>query len=297
MKTTLFHLHALSPVHVGVGQATGALDLPIMREKSTHLPLVPGSAIKGVLRDAIQRKDGELAGKLFGPATIAEADDAHIGAIAFGDALLLALPVRSLGGIVALVTSPFLLERYANLAARNGVKLPAIPAVAKEGSALVPENSVNTIEQAKQKSVVLEDLDLEASVSADATAWAKTLSPLAGESADHVKRRLVVVHDAVMGFLADTGTEIRARIRIDNDKGTVEKGALWYEENLPAESLLAGLLAFDHVKHKQKGWALDPEDAHAELKKALGDEITLQVGGKATVGRGLVRMILAAREG
>ncbi len=51
MLTQIFHLHALTALHVGAGQALGVVDLPLARARATHLPLVPGSALKGVLRD------------------------------------------------------------------------------------------------------------------------------------------------------------------------------------------------------------------------------------------------------
>ena len=56
MNTRIFHLHALSALHVGTGQGIGAVDLPIARSRATNLPLVPGSALKGVLRDEAKEK-------------------------------------------------------------------------------------------------------------------------------------------------------------------------------------------------------------------------------------------------
>ena len=86
MHTSVFHLQNLSALHVGTGQGIGVVDLPIARAKSTNLPIVPGSAIKGVLRDelAVQNllEKGDIQ-TLFGPDTAT--DDAHAGAIAFGD--------------------------------------------------------------------------------------------------------------------------------------------------------------------------------------------------------------------
>ena len=51
MDSYLYHLHALSALHVGAGQGTGVIDLPIARERASQLPYVPGSGIKGVLRE------------------------------------------------------------------------------------------------------------------------------------------------------------------------------------------------------------------------------------------------------
>ncbi len=50
-KTRIYWLHAITPLHVGTGRGLGYIDLPIMREKVTNWPLVPGSAIKGVISD------------------------------------------------------------------------------------------------------------------------------------------------------------------------------------------------------------------------------------------------------
>ena len=46
----------------------------------------------------------------------------------------------------------------------------------------------------------------------------------------------------MMSFLLETAMEVQAHIRLDNDTKTVERGGLWYQESLPAESVLAGLV-------------------------------------------------------
>ena len=51
MEALLLFVHALSPLHVGIGQGVGLIDLPIAREKATGLPILPGSSLKGALRD------------------------------------------------------------------------------------------------------------------------------------------------------------------------------------------------------------------------------------------------------
>ena len=75
MQTKIFHLHALSALHVGTGQGVGVVDLPIARAKATNLPLVPGSALKGVLRDEAAQQwklDGQQIKSLFGPDNTVE---------------------------------------------------------------------------------------------------------------------------------------------------------------------------------------------------------------------------------
>ena len=116
MNTRIFHLHALSALHVGTGQGIGAVDLPIARSRATNLPLVPGSALKGVLRDEAKEKwhvSKDDIQALFGADSQADKENIHASAAAFGDAHLLLLPIRSFAGTVAFATCPFILQRYA----------------------------------------------------------------------------------------------------------------------------------------------------------------------------------------
>jgi len=303
MLTQVFHLHALSALHVGAGQALGAVDLPIARAKATNLPLVPGSALKGVLRDEFADHPQQKA--LFGPETIAESSVAHAGALVFGDAQLLLLPVRSLAGVSAFVTCPFVLERYAEdlrreasaagkgSAAAAVVAVPAVSAVPDvppvgEGVALV---CAKTCLRASEQMLVLEDLDLAAREGADAWAHAIAKRVHAGKEKwqEMFCERFAILSDDDFSFLADTATEVRARIRIDDSRGVVQDGALWYEENLPAETLLWGNIAAGPARDASK---LSRQQVLAAFCSALGTEATIQIGGKATIGRGLVRFVL-----
>ena len=285
MLTQLYHLHALSPLHVGVGQAIGIVDLPIMREKTTQLPLVPGSAIKGVLRDQFRNHPRQTA--LFGPDEIKAGDAPHAGALAFADAQLLLLPVRSLIGVCAYATSPYLLQRYQRLTRHCGVSaLPEVPSIGATQTLTTSDCGLQL-----DGKVLLEDLDLDAQQAPAVDAWAQHLSTALRDDTlpAELRRSLLIVPDAVLDHLAHTGTDIRARIRLNDQTGTVAQGALWYEENLPAEAVLAGLLAIDQAR--------DPEGGNAPAMREqftthLGPDSLVQIGGKASVGRGLVRFIL-----
>lgn len=86
MNTRIFHLHALSALHVGTGQGIGAVDLPIARSRTTNLPLVPGSALKGVLRDEAKEKwhlNQDDIQALFGADSQADKENIHASAAAF----------------------------------------------------------------------------------------------------------------------------------------------------------------------------------------------------------------------
>ena len=50
-KTRMYWIQAITSLHVGSGKGVGFIDMPIMREKVTNWPMVPGSAVKGVIKD------------------------------------------------------------------------------------------------------------------------------------------------------------------------------------------------------------------------------------------------------
>lgn len=268
MQARLTLIHALTPLHAGTGQAAGAIDLPIARERPTGIPYIPGSSLKGALR--AREGDDKWKHAIFGPET-ANASE-HAGAIQFADAHLLLLPVRSLWGTFAWVTSPYLLQRFARDLREAGgqLKLPEGPALdaclIAKGSKLLSDNRV-----------ILEDLDFKAHTTIP-TDFLKVI--VDGLQIPEFNTRLCVVHDDVMSTLMETATEVRARIRLKEDTKTVDKGALWYEESLPTESILFGLVvASDARGHKAA-------DLLAHLTNAT-KRGNIQLGGKATVGRGV----------
>jgi CRISPR-associated protein Cmr4 len=277
MQSAPFLLHALSPLHAGTGHAADIIDLPTARMKATGIPFVPGSSIKGVLRDA-RRADAlgpdPRVEAVFGPS-----DDpgAHAGALVVGEARLLALPVRTFKAAFAWVTSPLLLA----LAARDlGAAVP-VPAVGERGARVPPGSACVHLDR-----LYLEDLDLPVEVSKDVEEWARLLAPHASPVTDIFTSRLAVVDDDTMAFLWDTATQVDARVRLGADTRTVAPGALWFEESLPPETLLVGLLAAD--RSRRSGVTMAPEEV---LAFAVRDEEVLQFGGKATTGRGRCRMV------
>lgn len=287
MQPKLFHLHALSALHCGTGQSAGVVDLPIARARATQLPIVPGSSLRGVLREHTTNNDPNIAETLFGPKNITSDEDSFAGALAVGDAHLLILPVRCLAGIVSYVTSPFILRHYVRDLKRTGVtlKLPDDPA---EGAAKVTVESVNRVND----TLVLEDLDLQAdkdnSLKPCADHIAQAVHPQDPETQNDFIKRFALLPDEVMWFLAETATEIRTRIVLNQDTGTVRKGGLWNEENLPAEAVLWGIFALSESNNKQN----DPRSAKNAFQAALPNaETLLQLGGNAGVGSGLVRFL------
>lgn len=282
MDAKLLFLHALSPLHAGTGQGVGVIDLPIAREKATNLPYVPGSSLKGVLRDSCA--DDAKRKFVFGPDT-AHADESA-GAGQFTDQRLLLFPVRSLRGTFAWVTCPLVLRRFlrdAAMAQANPfAKISAFPPAPKEDNCRVTGKSV--IVDAARK-VTLEDLRLSVEEPALPDDWARELGQalFPGDAGwqNVLAERLCLVSDDAFGFLVEMATEVVARIALEPETKTVRSTSLWYEEALPTETVLSGLVV-----------ASPPNGDAAEVFDTVGEIITapLQVGGSATVGRGLCRL-------
>jgi len=289
MKTKLLYTHALSPLHAGTGQGIGVIDLPIAREKATGLPFLPGSSVKGSLRDVCPNN---LRVPLFGPDK--NNAELHAGSVQFSDQRLLLLPVRSLKGTFAWVTSPYILNRFVRDArdANANSLVKAVPTPTSNDT--VQECFIvngNKLEMGGK--VYLEDLDL--TVNTDRTkaqAWADVFAGeiFTGDWQTFFKERFCIVPDDVLNFLLDTATEITARISIDENTKTAAEGQLWYEEALPCETVLFGMaLAVKIVKANLETDAID------EVRKLIAKPV--QFGGKATVGRGLCRLTLSNANG
>ena len=286
MSTQLTFVHAISPLHAGIGQGAGVIDLPIAREKTTGLPFLPGSSLKGALR-ALCVDQGKRM-KVFGPDTAgSDANSDYASSIQFSDQRLLLLPIRSLAGTFAWVTSPYVLRRLVRDLVDIGLNPPAsIPAPnANEHCYIDRTRSKITLDG---KRVYLEDLDLIPQ-NEDATAWATWIGQKVFSDAiwqQMVAERFCIIHDDVFNFLIDTATEITTRIKLKEDTKTVDTdtGGLWYEEALPTETVLYGLALATPVNAAK----MTPQEVFTELTTLMSK--TVQLGGKATVGRGMCRV-------
>jgi CRISPR-associated protein Cmr4 len=277
-QAKLTFIHALSPLHAGTGQGVGVIDLPIARERATNLPYLPGSTLKGTLRDEGESAFGkERAGEIFGEGGD---DTGKAGAVIFSDQRLLCLPVRSLFGTFAWTTSPYILERFKRDC--QNINHPIennVPAVSNDKCAV---SSASMLKSGDNR-VILEDLDLQIE-SEDVTAWATLLGqkifPNDSTWQNFFAGRFCIVSDDVMNFLAETATETTARNVLSENKTSDN---LWYEESLPTETILSGLL----VVVNKNGASASVFDDVARLA-----EKPLQLGGNMTVGRGLCRILI-----
>jgi CRISPR-associated protein Cmr4 len=316
----LFLLHALTPLHVGGDEGVGGIDLPTMREAHTGYPLLPGSSLKGVLREAAEIRHGvdsqDVRGA-FGPPQ-AESGDFR-GGLVFTDAHLLALPVRSLYGTFAWVSTAPALARFGRdlAVAGLGAALPALPEVRKRDAALVPAGAGSTFHSAlvvdsAKATVFLDELAFQVQASPEVAALAGRLAgwlwPEAKDSQarDFFLQRFLVVHEDVFSFYSRLGLEVRSRVKIDRDTGTAADSGPWTEEHMPAETILAGLVVGRRTrvtprrnpeertrKGTDEGTDWIPEKSLDILRGLTSSGPIIRFGGHSTIGLGRARFRLA----
>jgi CRISPR-associated protein Cmr4 len=285
MTSRLYFIQTLSSLHIGTGQGADDIDLPVSRDPVTGHPDIPGSGLKGVLRDELQKQDRSLTDAALGNED-AQGNDAA-SAVSFGDGRLVCLPVKSLHGTFAWLASPESIRLLGRALDRCGVARPAAIPIVPAGIALTDESALS----GDGRSVILNEFSLSTAdgLSTTVTNWAEWLgSRLFDEHADRdsFSARFAVVESSVFDFLCEASLPVAARNRI-GPNGVVEPGALWYEEFVPAEAVFAGVLTAQnglgrHNAHNDKALL-------AHVAGATGERF-LQLGGKATAGRGFVRL-------
>ncbi len=289
-------LYAVSPVHPGAGTATGLIDNPIQRERHTHHPSFAGSGIKGAVRHAFEqlcqgtkqdRPLNELINLLFGPES--GSSELHAGAVSFGDAQLVAFPVRSLRGGYVHASCPQALARAQRLLKLIGHDCGwAVPTV-DDGQCRV----VNDKLLSRDNMLHLEAFEYAATVDDATRAIASALAELAlPEDSEYAFFRrkltddLVILSDTDFGYFAENATLVEPHVRINEATGTVDGSGLFYTENLPPESLLiAPLLASRTRSGKEE--KIDSKEVMLKIRNVIDGKL-LQIGGDATTGRGLV---------
>lgn len=318
-----------TPLHAGSGSDLGIVDLPIQRERHTDFPKIEGSSLKGGLREAFEepsnigktfkvgKKDvtssslqaktsdeyQEAIDLTFGKEDAG--DKAYSSALGFTDARLLLFPVKSMKGVFAWITCPKALQQLQNdLKLCNGIQMDwAVP------DAPILPNGCQLFVSDKKDKIVLEEYTFAIAAEADkdgnCSKLAKWLSerlfpqkePVYDYWREKIKTDLVVLDNDDFRDFVMLSTEVITRTKIDNATGTVARGALFTEEYLPAESVLYSLVLASPIfkgKQDEKGIFNQPDRPEKEeeliwqfFKGGLPE--VMQLGGNATIGKGIVR--------
>lgn len=334
-KARPFLLICETPLHAGSGNDLGIVDLPIQRERHTKFPKIEASSLKGSIREAFEqqveiKKKVEVNGKeedryywantenieklkdLFGaepgkevnPSAVSLAfgpdeGDLYAGALGFTDARILLFPVKSMKGVFGWITCRSILERFINdleLAGFNE-KIPELP---EKGT--MPNDSNLKI---KDNKVILEEYTINELSSNEVcthfAVWlAKKIFPEASPDnnkywREKMEKDILVLKDDDFNDFITLSTEIITRTKINSETGTVQPGALFTEEYLPADSVLYSLALASPIFNKEKGIFKKNNKTEEELvieffEKGLPEVI--QLGANATLGKGITRMRL-----
>lgn len=269
MKTKILSLFTRTPLHIGAGASVGAVDQPVIRERHTGFPCIPGSAIKGVIADQFLTflTDDRLGRNSQGNELLGTTDAEQSGTISFGEGKLLAFPVRSAKGCFAWVTSPMVLRRWLRDAGLQAqVPDPESETVFAAVSLRTEDSQVlleSYLFQARPLPERLVDLLKEACPD---SMWKDLLE-------DH----LLVATDEWLSHFCISSCEIAQHVCINDETGTAKLGALFNQENVPAETLF-----YAPVSELKPG-KLD----------ALDVPPVLQLGADATTGLGFCTAALS----
>lgn len=305
LTSTIF-LRTLSSLHAGTGDDNGLVDLPIQRELVTGYPKIEASTLKGAIRRRVEdlNADNTKIHLAFGyddqssyhqnNVTFAgDGDESRYaryfaGALTFTDARILLFPVRSMWGVFAQITCPYVLRRFVedlelkteDFAVDNleDNKVMSSAAMLNNNGCIILEEYVFSIKPVADNIVeILKSKGLDTS-------------------------RLVVVSDNVFGDFTQLFTERMTRNKIHDRTGVVQDGGLFTEEYLPPEAVLYSLMMADaprqpkgagkykelpnDFKTAKNVQAFIAEDCWggADKKKVV------QIGGNTTVGKGMTEL-------
>jgi len=237
-KSAILTFYAETPIHMGAGQSVSYVDLPVQRERHTSFPVLWSSGIKGVIRDLASRvwNDKDKVETIFGPE---DGSSDFASCISITDAKILLYPVRSVKGVFAWITCPFVLKRFKEDLKAIGIGLNVQIFDVSDDKVLVSNSSVLRIDN---NQVALEEFVFKAEVKNEVKELAEFLKRFVHQNDLNLENHLAIVSDNVFRDFVNYAVEIRTRIRIDQTKGTVKEGALFSEELIPSESVFYSLI-------------------------------------------------------
>jgi CRISPR-associated protein Cmr4 len=243
------------------GYTAEKLEEKFKKPKEDNVPLADGS----------EKKETELKTEF-------------AGAIALTDARLLLFPIKSMKGVFAWATCPKVLKKFASDLKLCGIAEESLPQTpSKLKNTCLPSSNEIVV---NKNYVILEEYTFETGNTKPAEDWAKKIQDFTG--IEELTDKLVILPDDDFRDFVNLSTEVITRTKINNHTGTVQDGALFTEEYLPAESVMYSVamahdeFAKDGMKANGKGGVMDFFDEN--LPK------TIQIGGSATLGKGLVNI-------
>lgn len=282
MNNLILGLLAETFIHSGIGCNEGAIDLPAAREAATDYPYIPGSSLKGALRDYARtywkrddaekssdaeknknKKNGKV-GKCFGKEGAEQA-----GGILISDARLLLLPVRSLTGAYKWATCPLLLERLGRDMERSRCSIDTGTIPAPGDGTYIGKSEGN------EGPLYLEERTFSHHSELSVTGLVNAISKFMAHDSTRARLpdQLTILSNKDFNWFARYALSVQARNVLE--PGTKKSKNLWYEESLPPDTLMYTVLG-----------ERTADSGLPDLRKLIGEHPYLQTGGNETIGMG-----------
>jgi CRISPR-associated protein Cmr4 len=288
--TYILFLKALTPLHVGTGRGASIhVELPVQRDEF-GFPTIWASSLKGALRTNFDKGSKCDKNTIFGPEPASPEVSEYSSAASFTDARLILIPGRLLKGVWAYITSPHMLEQLRILLEVRGERFD-VPSISGN-EALVSKPELILTGSDGRKYIVVNEARLEAR---EDKGVVESLSKVLPDKVANMVREkgVIVVSDTVARDIVNRSMVIQYRVRLDPSTKTVVPGALWSEEYMPSNTVMASLVICREPRRRRSEGetCASATDVCSDLISYFTNtRNTIYVGGKETIGKGLVEL-------
>jgi CRISPR-associated protein Cmr4 len=262
------YMYSLSPIHCG-GEGDLGNILEISREVHTNFPYIPGSSLRGSLRDGVEILDRIAAESLFGKELDTEGK-MGVHQVWFGDARLLWIPMRTMSvnntDVFTWVSCHSLIRDHALLSRQKTATFPDQAVGTRAGTYSVADAQiqVTALSEEQKKAISL-------------TGWTDSLK-------DTVKptweKNLIILPDGDFQVLMEHSLWTQVRNKIQEKEGSAE--VFWTDVCIPRDTIFYYPWGYNLLKN------YPITQGQHELLLSILQEL-FQVGGQANVGRGWVQ--------
>lgn len=282
---TSLYIRSYTPLHVGIGRAEKTyVDLPIQRDEYGY-PVMWASSLKGAIKANVDSNVRRYLGSEPGEAP------SKPSAISFLDARLLLIPVRTVNKIWIYATSTHMLNMFKNYlevlngigGANYGLDFPK-PQIDKA--------IVSVKEPIYDGKVMLNEVEVEAKVEENLLSSIGLDKLLPEKIKSSVNNQGIVIIPSTENLdlhIINRSIIIQNRVKLKGEGKVVAEGGLWSEEYLPMESVFVSLILCRDAKFDNE--SRKSTDICRDIKSKL-DEKFIYVGGRETIGKGLVKLYI-----
>jgi len=268
------YMYSLAPIHCG-GEGDLGNILEIAREVHTNFPYIPGSSLRGSLRDEVEISDKTASEALFGKE-LDENGQMGVHQVWFGDARLLWIPMRTMSvnnrDIFTWISCHSLIRDHAIVSRQKAVIFPNHAVGIRPG--------VYSIADAQVK---VESLSSEQKQVIALTGWPDSLKNSVKPTWES---NLIILPDGDFQVLMEHSlwTQVRNKIQ-EKTEGANQEGSaevFWTDICIPRDTIFYYPWGYSLLKNNPI------TDQQKKLVLSILQEL-FQVGGQANIGRGWVQ--------